>query len=61
MYTVKMCHSDWFNKKMNIQWLGRIFGAEKTLGRRKVEPPARWRESKTCRRKGKSHKSRSNM
>ena len=32
-----MCHFDWFNKKkLNGQYLGRIWGAERTLGRRKV-------------------------
>ena len=25
LYTVKRCHSDWFNKKLNGQQLGRIW------------------------------------
>lgn len=35
LYTVKICHLDWFNKKLNGQELGRVFRRERTLGRRK--------------------------
>lgn len=33
--TLKMCHSDWFNKKLNGQERDRILRAEGMLGRRK--------------------------
>lgn len=34
LYTVNMCHSDRFNKKLKSQQLGRTFGTERLLGRR---------------------------
>ena len=31
-----MCRSDWFTKRLNGQVLGRLFGAERMLGKRRV-------------------------
>lgn len=35
---MKICHWDWFNKKLKGKQLGRIFTAERILGRRAVMP-----------------------
>lgn len=51
-----MC--DWFNEKLNSQYLGRIFEAERTLGKRKAE--SRVDTEGKGRRRGKSEKSHGN-
>lgn len=35
LYSVKFCHSDWYNKKLSDQQLDGIWGTEITLGRRR--------------------------
>lgn len=34
---MNICQSDWFNKKKNGQYLARILGPDRTLGRRRTE------------------------
>ena len=57
LHCVKICHYDWFNKKLNCQELGRIFGAERMLGRRRQRSlidTERMRHQ-TKRNRGKNH------